>query len=140
MAHQTVALYTVTSGDRLEHARRSLSQALDGAPLGDVDDAGIFELEVDAESPDRARELVSEALARAGTGDDFVLRETTEGREMPAGDPRQGDVPSAADQLADQARSVAGAMASDRRPWVRYGVPMAGLLLLLALLRRATSR
>ena len=89
MAKQTVALYTVTSGDRVSRARDSLAEALGGAPLGDPDDAGGFEVAVDAESPEEAREMVREAFARAGTGDDFVIREGTEGREMPAGDPRQ---------------------------------------------------
>src|SRR5918997_4378238 len=90
MAKQTVALYTVTSGERFERARESLAVALGGAKLGDLDDGGILELSIDAKSPEAARELVREAFARAGTGDDFVLTETTEGREMPADDPRQG--------------------------------------------------
>lgn len=89
MAKQTVALYTVTSGDRVSRARDSLAEALGGARLGDPDDAGGFEVAVDAESPEEAREMVREAFARAGTGDDFVIREGAEGREMPAGDPRQ---------------------------------------------------
>ena len=92
MAKQTVALYTVTSGDRVERARTSLAEALAGADLGDPDDAGSFEVALDAESPEAARELVREAFARAGTGDDFVIREGTEGREMADDDPRQGDV------------------------------------------------
>ena len=89
MAKQTVALYTVSSGDRLSRARDSLAEALSDAQLGDPDDAGAFEVSVDAESPEEARKLVREAFARAGTGDDFVIREGTEGREMPADDPRQ---------------------------------------------------
>jgi hypothetical protein len=91
MAKQTVPLYTVTSGDRVSKARDSLADALGGAQLGDPDDAGGFEVSVDAESPEAARDLVREAFARAGTGDDFVIREGTEGREMPADDPRQAD-------------------------------------------------
>ena len=89
MAKQTVALYTVTSGDRVSRARDNLAEALGDAQLGDVDDAGTFEVAVDAESPEAARELVREAFARAGTGGDFVIQEGAEGREMPEGDPRQ---------------------------------------------------
>ena len=55
MAKQTVALYTVTSGDRLEAARASLADALGGAKLGDLDEEGHLELSVDAESPEAAR-------------------------------------------------------------------------------------
>ena len=96
MAKQTVALYTVTSGDRVSRARDSLAEALGDARLGDPDDAGGFEVSVDAESPEAAIELVREAFARAGTGDDFVIQEGTEGREIPAGDARQsGDEASA---------------------------------------------
>ncbi len=111
MAKQTVALYTVTSGDRLERARTSLAEALGDAQLGDLDPAGGFELTVDAESPEAARELVREAFARAGTGDDFVLRETTEGREMPDDDPRQGPAPTSdrSARVADAASAVAAA-------------------------------
>ena len=101
MAKQTVALYTVTSGDRVERARTSLAEALGGAELAPADDAGAFDVAVDAETPEEAIALVREAFARAGTGDDFVIRETTEGREMPADDPRQGpDVAGAADDGA----------------------------------------
>ncbi|HEV2813833.1 MAG TPA: hypothetical protein VGW10_11335 [Solirubrobacteraceae bacterium] len=90
MAKQTVALYTVTSGDRVERARTSLAEALGDARLGDPDDAGVFQLAIDAESPEEARKLVREAFGKAGTGDDFVIRETTEGREIADDDPRQG--------------------------------------------------
>jgi hypothetical protein len=119
MAKQTVALYTVTSGDRVERARTSLAEALGEAKLGDPDETGAFDVSVEAESPEAARELVREAFARAGTGDDFVIRETTEGREMPADDPRQGDagangdratrVADAASAVADAAGTAAGA-------------------------------
>jgi hypothetical protein len=105
MSQQTVALYTVTSGDRLEQARASLAEALGGASLGEVDDAGVFELNLDAESPDQARALVQEAFARAGTGDDFVIRETTEGREVAPDDPRQ----AGADQAAAERAASRGA-------------------------------
>jgi hypothetical protein len=89
MAKQTVALYTVTSGDRVSRARDSLAEALGDAQLGEPDDGGSFEVALDAESPEEAIALVREAFRRAGTGNDFVIREGTEGREMPAGDPRQ---------------------------------------------------
>jgi hypothetical protein len=121
MAKQTVALYTVTSGDRAERARTSLADALGDAQLGDVDDAGVFEVAVDAESPDAARDLVREAFARAGTGDDFVIRETTEGREMDPDDPRQGPAPDGGEAagdsdsrspVADAASAVAAAASS----------------------------
>ena len=122
MSQQTVALYTVTSGDRLEQARTSLAEALGGATLGEVDDAGVFELNLDAESPDQARALVQEAFARAGTGDDFVIRETTEGREIAPDDPRQAGADEAAKKAAasdaeaggggDRASSVADAAQS----------------------------
>lgn len=180
MPQQTVALYTVTSGDRLEQARSSLAEALGDASLGEVDDAGVFEVELDADSADEARTRVQEAFGRAGTGDDFVIRETTEGREMPADDPRQGgdgastasssDVRDKASTIADAARTVAAAAgdagtrareaaeesgaagtarefagqaqssaaeATAQRPWLKAGAPIAGLLLLLVLLRRA---
>jgi hypothetical protein len=113
MAKQTVALYTVTSGDRVERARSSLAEALGGATLGDPNDAGVFEVSVDAESPDAARDLVREAFARAGTGDDFVLQETTEGREIDPSDPRQGpeasERPDPSARVADAASAVAAA-------------------------------
>lgn len=115
MAKQTVALYTVTSGERVEHARASLADALGDAKLGDLDDAGVFELSVDAESPEAAREVVREAFRRAGTGDDFVIRETTEGREIAPDDPRQGTeggsapTPDPSSRVADAASAVAAA-------------------------------
>ena len=86
---ETVALYTVTSGERLERARDRLSEALGGATLGDPDSAGVLSVELDAESADDAKSRIRTALAESGTGDDFVLRTTTEGREMPLDDPRQ---------------------------------------------------
>jgi preprotein translocase subunit SecF len=86
---ETVALYTVTSGERLERARERLSEALGGATLGDPDSAGVLSVDLDAESSDAAKERVRTALAESGTGDDFVLRTTVEGREIPVDDPRQ---------------------------------------------------
>ena len=183
MAQQTVPLYTVTSGDRLDQARTSLAEALEGAQLGEPDDAGSFDVSLDAGSPEEARKLVGEALARAGTGDDFVIRESTEGREIPADDPRQGgaardraaavadaasavaaaasaarsgDTEAAKESItaaADAAREAAADAASAARgaaadaapaaaqesPW-RQLVPIAGLLLLLALVRRRRRR
>ncbi|HEV3000626.1 MAG TPA: hypothetical protein VGW75_07795 [Solirubrobacteraceae bacterium] len=120
MAKQTVALYTVTSGERVERARTSLADALGDAKLSDPDEAGAFEVAVDAESPDAARELVREAFARAGTGDDFVIRESTEGREMPADDPRQGpgadgDGADPAGRVAEAASAVAAAASGAAR-------------------------
>jgi hypothetical protein len=112
MPKQTVALYTLTSGDRVERARESLAIALGDAKLGEPDDAGVFELKVDAKSPKAARELVREAFARAGTGDDFVIREGTKGRAMPADDPRQGDTPDRSARVADAADAVAAAAAA----------------------------
>jgi cobalamin biosynthesis Mg chelatase CobN len=111
MAKQTVALYTLTSGDRVERARTSLAEALGDAKLGDADDAGVFELSVDAESPEAARDLVREAFAKAGTGDDFVIREGTEGREIADDDPRQAgsSTPDPSSRVADAASAVAAA-------------------------------
>jgi hypothetical protein len=86
---ETVALYTVTSGERLERARERLSEALGGATLGDPDSAGVLSVELDAESSADAQERIRTALASSGTGDDFVLRQTTEGRAIPTDDPRQ---------------------------------------------------
>ena len=124
MAKQTVPLYTVSSGDRVERARTSLSDALSGADLGAADDAGAFEITIDADSADDAQERVREALASSGTGDDFVLRGSITGREMPADDPRQPEdaedeapgpspeerargVADAASRVADAARAAA---------------------------------
>ena len=90
MAQQTVALYQVKSGRRAKKAHKSLAEALGEAEIGEPDDAGSFDISIDAESPQEAREIVRDALARAGTGADFVLRESTEGREIPPDDPRQG--------------------------------------------------
>ena len=90
MAQQTVALYQVKSGRRAKKAHKSLAEALGEATIGEPDDAGSFDISVDAESPQEAREIVRDALARAGTGAEFVLRESTEGREIPPDDPRQG--------------------------------------------------
>lgn len=113
MAKQTVALYTVTSGDRVSRARDSLAEALGNTQLGDPDDAGGFEVSLDAESPEAARELVREAFARAGTGDDFVIQEGTEGREIPAGDARQsGDEASATTAGTSEAEDTADALPS----------------------------
>ena len=116
MAKQTVALYTVTSGDRVSRARDSLAEALGGAQLGEPDDAGGFEVAVDAESPEEARALVREAFAKAGTGDDFVIQETTEGREIPPADPRQaGDeaAPTTAVGATDEDDGSAAAPAGE---------------------------
>ena len=125
MAKQTVPLYTVSSGDRVERARASLSEALGGAELGTPDDAGAFEVALDADSSDDAAERVRTALASSGTGDDFVLRGSITGREMPADDPRQPEhapddeapapspderargVADAASRVADAARAAA---------------------------------
>ena len=115
MAKQTVAVYTLTSGRRVNRARTSLAEALTDADIGDPDDAGVFELSIDAESPEEACALVRDAFGRAGTGDDFVIRETTEGREMPADDPRQGTEggaaagPDRSARVADAASAVAAA-------------------------------
>ena len=111
MAQQTVPLYTVSSADRVEQARSSLAEALADAKLGDADDAGSFDVSIDAESPEEARRLVEEALARAGTGNDFVIRETTEGREIPADDPRQAP---GAGVAATEGEEEAGERPSDR--------------------------
>ena len=86
---ETVSLFTVTSGERLERARERLSEALGGATLGDPDSAGVLSVDVDADDADAASARVRSALADSGTGDDFVLRETTEGREIAPDDPRQ---------------------------------------------------
>ena len=125
MAKQTVPLYTVSSGDRVERARASLAEALGDAELGAGDDAGGFEVTLEASSSEEAQERVREALAHSGTGDDFVLRGSITGREMPADDPRQpedakedeppapspaeraGYVADAASRVADAARAAA---------------------------------
>lgn len=125
MAKQTVPLYTVSSGDRVDRARASLAGALGDAQLGDADDGGGFDVTLDADSSSDAEELVREALASSGTGDDFVLRGSITGREMPADDPRQpedaaddeppapspderaGHVADAASRVADAARAAA---------------------------------
>ena len=114
MAKQTVALYTVTSGDRVERARSSLAEALGGADLGKPDDAGIFDVPVDAKTPEEARELVREAFARAGTGDDFVIQETTEGRELADDDPRQGPGVEAEAEDADAGAGEGNGDGEDR--------------------------
>ena len=125
MAKQTVPLYTVSSGDRVDRARASLAEALGEAQLGDADDGGGFEVTLEADSTGDAEERVREALASSGTGDDFVLRGSITGREMPADDPRQPDdvaedeapapspderargVADAASRVADAARAAA---------------------------------
>src|SRR5688572_10063583 len=112
MAKQTVPLYTVSSGDRVERARTSLGEALGDAELGNADDAGAFEVTLDAGSSDEAQERVREALGTSGTGDDFVLRGSITGREMPADDPRQpedADDGAPAPSPEERARGVADA-------------------------------
>lgn len=109
---ETVALYTVTSGKRLERARERLSEALGDASVGEPDDAGVLSVSVDAESADAAEDRVRAALADSGTGDDFVVRETTEGREIPAADPRQpgaGVEPDASQPVAEPTGAAAEA-------------------------------
>ena len=155
---ETVALYTVTSGERFERARDRLSEALGGATLGDPDDAGFVSVAVDADSADDAAAAVRSALADSGTGDDFVLRESTEGREIPADDPRQpgaGDKASAStppgeiggDAAADAVREAAGASTTPgggatpksggrAKTIAKYAAPaLAGVILALVLRR-----
>jgi MYXO-CTERM domain-containing protein len=112
MSEQTVPLYTVTSGRRVNKARKNLDKALEEGTLGDPDDAGSFFVSVEAETPEDAVTIVNEALAKAGAGDDFVIRETTAGREMADGDPRQGGSDEAAPTTDPDPASEAAADAA----------------------------
>src|SRR5918998_214688 len=98
MAKQTVALYTVTSGDRVERARSSLAEALGGATLGDPDDAGVFEVSVDAKS---AASDAASTVRDAATGAADSVRDAVDEKGF-------------AGAASDYASTAAGAAQTDR--------------------------
>jgi len=86
----TIGLYVLHQGPRADRARTALAEALAGdATLGEPDDVGRFDAQVTADSPAAAEQRVRAAFAASGTGDDFTIVTGTQGREIPADDPRQ---------------------------------------------------
>lgn len=59
-------------------ARAELAAALPGAEVGEPDDIGVFEIELDAEDQEAALTRVRGAVASSGTDDHIVFLEHPE--------------------------------------------------------------
>jgi hypothetical protein len=63
---------------RDETAREQLAAALPGATVGEPDDVGVFEIELDADDQEDALRQVWDAVAASGTDDHIVFLEHPE--------------------------------------------------------------
>lgn len=76
---ETVAMLSLnpaTEGD--EEARERLAEALPDASVGEPDDVGIFEIELEARDQEDALTQVWDAVAAAGADDHVVFAEHPE--------------------------------------------------------------
>ena len=73
---QTVAMLLLHPGTpRDQSARAELAAALPGATVGEADDTGVFEIELEADDLDDALLRVWDAVAASGTDDHLVFLE-----------------------------------------------------------------
>ena len=63
---------------RDEEAREQLAAALPGATVGEPDETGVFEIELDAGDQERALERIWDAVAASGTDDHVIFLEHPE--------------------------------------------------------------
>jgi hypothetical protein len=76
MAAHTVAMFMLHSASpRDQAAREDLAAALPDATVGEPDDTGVFEVELEAEDTEDALLQVWNAVAAAGADDHVVLLE-----------------------------------------------------------------
>jgi hypothetical protein len=76
---QTVGMLMLHFGTpRDQEAREQLAAALPGGKVGEPDDIGVFEVEVEAEDREAALGQVWDAVAASGTDDHIVFLEHPE--------------------------------------------------------------
>jgi hypothetical protein len=76
---QKIAMFMLHSGTpRDQSARAELSAALPEAAVGEPDDTGVFEIELDAGDFEDALQRVWNAVAASGTDDHIVFLEHPE--------------------------------------------------------------
>jgi len=63
---------------RDEEAREQLAAALPGATVGEPDETGVFEIELDAGDQEQALERIWNAIAASGTDDHIIFLEHPE--------------------------------------------------------------
>lgn len=72
---RTIGLQLLDRGERAAQARDALAAALPGAQVTDPDEAGLFEVTVDAPSHEQALQQVWDAIAAAGADDHVAFAE-----------------------------------------------------------------
>jgi len=76
MERHTVAMFMLHFGTpRDQTARAELAAALPGATVGEPDDVGVFEIELEADDSEDALLRVWDAVAASGTDDHVVFLE-----------------------------------------------------------------
>jgi hypothetical protein len=76
MATQRIGMLLLHPGTpRDQEAREQLAAALEGAKVGEPDEVGVFEVEIDADSEEQALKTVWDAVAASGTDDHIVFLE-----------------------------------------------------------------
>jgi hypothetical protein len=75
MSSQTIAMHIPRRTPRAGQALEELARALPGAEVGEPDDAGIFEITLEAQDVEEALEQVWDAVAATGADDDVVFAE-----------------------------------------------------------------
>jgi hypothetical protein len=76
VTHHTIAMFLLHAGTpRDQSARAELAAALPEATVGDPDETGVFEVELDADDFEDALERVWNAVAASGTDDHIVFLE-----------------------------------------------------------------
>ena len=71
-----IGMLTLHAGKpRDEEARRQLAAALPSANVGEPDETGVFEIELEADDEEQALELIWDAVAASGTDDHIVFLE-----------------------------------------------------------------
>jgi hypothetical protein len=58
-----------------QRARAELAEVLPGASVGESDDSGVFEIDLEADNVDDALQRVWDAVAASGTDDHLVFLE-----------------------------------------------------------------
>jgi hypothetical protein len=72
---ETVAMQLLARGARADAAREALASALAGARVGQPDDTGIFEVELESDDREAALGAVWNAVAAAGADDEIAFAE-----------------------------------------------------------------